>query len=136
MMVIREEANKQVVVEGCGVVGGEAGWLVGWWLMVVDVHMLLILFVLVVMIILRGCAKQVVVEGGGVVGLLVGEELTKEARLYKMLITPTTKALVVFWKRPRKAGEPKWFTKGPRQFTIVYRTFDRLPPPGFHQLCV
>ena len=85
--------------------------------MVVNVHMLLILFVLVVMIILRGCAKQVVVEGGGVVGLLVGEELTKEARLYKMLITPTTKALVVFWKRPRKAGEPKWFTKGPRQFT-------------------
>ena len=58
------------------------------------------------------------------------------AAVYKMLITPTTKALVVFWKRPRKAGEPKWFTKGPRQFTIVYRTFDRLPPPGFHQLCV
>ena len=39
------------------------------------------------------------------------------AAVYKMLITPTTKALVVFWKRPRKAGEPKWFTKGPRQFT-------------------
>ena len=39
------------------------------------------------------------------------------AAVYKMLITPTTKALVVFWKRPRKAAKPKWFTKGPRQFT-------------------
>ena len=47
MMVIREEGccvYKQVVVEGCGVVGGD---LVGWLLMVVDVHMLQFLFVLI-----------------------------------------------------------------------------------------
>ena len=48
------------------------------------------------MIILRGCAKQVVVEGGGVVGAgWGGVHKGGAAAVYKMLITPTTKASVV-----------------------------------------